>query len=114
ERFWRESVHKGVVDGTAERYVDASIETAFLQDLPPLEERDGIEITFRADPTIHDGKYSNIGWQQELPKPLTKLVWDNAVLLSPNTAAALSLSRGQLARVQINDREIEAPGLIVP
>jgi molybdopterin-containing oxidoreductase family iron-sulfur binding subunit len=47
------------------------------------------EIVFRTDPTIYDGRFANNGWLQELPKPLTKLTWDNAALVSPNTAQRL-------------------------
>ncbi len=43
---------------------------------------------FRPDPTIGDGTYSNNGWLQELPKPQTKMTWDNVVLISPKDATA--------------------------
>ena len=43
----------------------------------------GTEIVFKNDPTILDGRFNNNGWLQELPKPLTHLTWDNAVLVSP-------------------------------
>ena len=45
-----------------------------------------IEINFRRDPTIYDGQFANNGWLQELPKPMTKLTWDNAVLIGPAMA----------------------------
>ena len=51
----------------------------------------GLEIVFRADPTVFDGRFANNGWLQELPKPLTKLTWDNAALVSPATAARLGV-----------------------
>ncbi len=41
---------------------------------------------FRPDPTIFDGRFANNGWLQELPKPMTKLTWDNAAIVSPATA----------------------------
>ena len=47
---------------------------------------DGIEVNFRRDPTIYDGRFANNGWLQELPKPMTKLTWDNAALIAPATA----------------------------
>src|SRR5262249_43530684 len=52
-----------------------------------------LQVIFRADPTIHDGRFANNGWLQELPKPLTKVTWDNVALVSPNTAKRLGLSR---------------------
>jgi molybdopterin-containing oxidoreductase family iron-sulfur binding subunit len=44
------------------------------------------EIIFRPDPSIYDGRFANNGWLQELPKPLTKITWDNVALVSPATA----------------------------
>src|SRR5438874_767666 len=48
-----------------------------------------LEITFRNDPSILDGRFANNAWLQELPKPITKLAWDNAVFVSPATAERL-------------------------
>jgi molybdopterin-containing oxidoreductase family iron-sulfur binding subunit len=48
---------------------------------------------FRADPTVYDGRFANNGWLQELPKPLSKLTWDNAAIVSPATAARLGLGK---------------------
>src|SRR6185295_5992785 len=53
----------------------------------------GFELVFRTDPTIYDGRFANNGWLQELPKPLSKLTWDNAALVSPNTAKQLGLEK---------------------
>jgi molybdopterin-containing oxidoreductase family iron-sulfur binding subunit len=74
----------------------------------------GIEIAFRPDPTIHDGRYANNGWLQELPKPLTKLTWDNAALLSARTAARLGLANEDMVELRCESRSVEAPVWIVP
>ena len=50
-----------------------------------------MEIAFRNDPCVLDGRFANNGWLQELPKPITKLTWDNAVLVSPKTAERLEV-----------------------
>ena len=49
------------------------------------------EIVFRTDPCVYDGRFANNGWLQELPKPLTKLTWDNVAIISPATAVRLGV-----------------------
>ena len=74
----------------------------------------GLEFVFRPDPTIWDGQFANIGWLQELPKPLTKLTWDNAAMLSLSTASGLGVKNGDVVRLRLRSREIQAPIWIVP
>jgi molybdopterin-containing oxidoreductase family iron-sulfur binding subunit len=54
-----------------------------------VPEASGFDIAFKLDPAVLDGRFSNNGWLQELPRPITRLVWDNAVLVSPATAERL-------------------------
>ena len=43
------------------------------------------EVTFAPCPKMVDGRYANNTWLQELPDRVTKLVWDNAAIVSPAT-----------------------------
>ncbi|HXV84130.1 MAG TPA: TAT-variant-translocated molybdopterin oxidoreductase [Candidatus Binatia bacterium] len=94
---------------------------------PQAEAGNSLEISFPPDPTIFDGRFANNGWLQELPKPLTKLTWDNAALVSPKTAQRLGLSYqvgttgGEHGRVfadvvelRYEGRTLTAPAWIVP
>ena len=74
----------------------------------------GLEVVFRPDPTIWDGQFANNGWLQELPKPLTKLTWDNAAMLSLATASGLGVKNGDVVRLRLQGREIQAPIWIMP
>lgn len=76
--------------------------------------KNNLEISFKADPTVGDGVYSNISWLQELPKPILQLCWDNAALLSPKTAEKLGLKDEDKIELRLNDYHVEAPTLIVP
>ena len=123
--FWRRSVHDGVMANTAlptRSITPAGPVAAFSQ--PPAT-TSGIEIVFRPDPTILDGRFNNNGWLQELPKPLTHLTWDNAVLVSPATMARLGGSarpdftggeRGQIhgSVVEIRYRNRTVQGAMFP
>ena len=53
-----------------------------------MSTRKAIEINFRRDPSIYDGRFANNGWLQELPKPMTKMTWDNPVLDRPGDGGA--------------------------
>src|SRR6202522_928568 len=65
-----------------------------------------IELNIRRDPTIHDGQFSNNGWLQELPKPMTKLTWDNAVLIGPKIAERLNIATEDVVELTLNGKKV--------
>jgi Fe-S-cluster-containing dehydrogenase component len=93
ERFWHDTLHEGVIRGTAAKPRGGSPGMPAAAAPAPAEGAagGGLEIVFRPDPTIWDGRYSNNAWLQELPKPLTHLTWDNAAIISPSTAKRIGL-----------------------
>ena len=116
EGRWRKSLHDGVVPDTRAKsrqvtwsFTDAVTETA-SRDTGQL----ALEVSFCPDPTIWDGRFANNGWLQELPKPLTKLTWDNAALVSPRTAERLGVSNHDLVELSTGERTVRAPIWIVP
>jgi molybdopterin-containing oxidoreductase family iron-sulfur binding subunit len=93
EKFWRKTLNDGVVAGSAFAPLNVSLKfnPASLP-APRAVSGDGLEFLFRPDPCVYDGRFANNGWLQELPKPVTKLTWDNAALVSPKTAETLGLT----------------------
>jgi molybdopterin-containing oxidoreductase family iron-sulfur binding subunit len=87
ESAWREWLHDGIAPDTAfaPRTVTLSPDALTAAPAPA----GGFAISFHTDPSVLDGRFANNGWLQELPKPITKLTWDNAVFVSPATAAKL-------------------------
>ncbi|MCB0088909.1 MAG: 4Fe-4S dicluster domain-containing protein, partial [Caldilineaceae bacterium] len=75
---------------------------------------DALELIFGGDPTVGDGRFANNSWLQELPKPLTKLTWENALLIGPATAAAQGLANGDLVEVRSNGHMVQAPVWLTP
>ena len=63
----------------------------FPASTPTSGDANAIELNIRRDPSIYDGQFSNNGWLQELPKPMTKLIWDNVVHLGPKMADRLQV-----------------------
>ena len=74
----------------------------------------GLEIVFLPSPSVHDGRFANDGWLQELPDPLTKLTWDNPALVSPTTAESLGLANEDSVRLDYAGRSLEVPVWVLP
>ncbi|AGA27913.1 TAT-variant-translocated molybdopterin oxidoreductase [Singulisphaera acidiphila] len=115
ETFWRTAVHDGVVEGTGLPPRSVSLTGELAQaGVPRVPQGEELEIVFRTDPTIWDGRYANNGWLQELPKPLTKMTWDNVAQFAPAAAERLGLNNGDLVELRYKGRSVEAPVWISP
>src|ERR1017187_525322 len=115
QAFWETALHDGLIaDGPPPPKIVPTGSRAEATILPPALAPDTLEIVFRPDPTIYDGRYANNGWLQEAPKPITKLTWDNTAQLSPATAHKLGVANGDVVHVTLNGRGVEAPVWIVP
>src|SRR5204863_1093930 len=94
--LWRKWLHDGFIPNTAlpTKTVSAKsdVSSSLSSPNPQPPTPNTLELVFRPDPSIYDGRFANNGWLQELPKPLTKITWDNVALISPNTAKKLGLS----------------------
>jgi molybdopterin-containing oxidoreductase family iron-sulfur binding subunit len=75
---------------------------------------DALEVLIRPDPGLWDGRFASNPWLQELPRPLTRLTWGNAVHIAPALARAQGLEEGDRVRVAIGGRSVEGPVLILP
>ena len=73
-----------------------------------------MEIVFKPDATVWDGRFANNGWLQECPKPITKLTWDNAALMSPRLAERMELENEDVVELAFRGRTVHAPVWIVP
>ena len=95
EDNWRRVVHDGFIAGSAFAPRSVTLNSSFLSGQPEQPKAaSGLEISILPDPGVYDGRFTNNGWMQELPNPLTKVTWENVALVSPATAARLSLNRG--------------------
>jgi MoCo/4Fe-4S cofactor protein with predicted Tat translocation signal len=117
---WEAWLAKGVVERTAippeaEVSVDGEALAAALIPLLGRGPRGGgLEVAFAVDPKVHDGRFANNAWLQELPHPITKITWDNAVLVSQTTAQGVGLRTGDVVRVEIGDRSVTGPVYVQP
>jgi molybdopterin-containing oxidoreductase family iron-sulfur binding subunit len=114
ERWWRQSLHDGLIADTALAVRTPALRMRLGALLPAPGKSEGVELCLRPDPTIWDGRFANNAWLQELPKPLTKLTWDNAALISTKLAERMKLENGDVAELRFRGRAVEAPVWILP
>lgn len=119
---WRETLAKGTVDGSAAKPTTATVVAGVAGAVSIPAPANGIELVFLPDPNIHDGRYGNNAWLQELPRPLSNLTWDNALYLSHATAKRLGVGQvtktlgiipfygpAELAEVTVDGRKLVVP-----
>jgi len=114
DAFWQTTVHNGLIAGSALPEKTVQIQDVAASVGSPSSAGDGMEIIFAADPTIWDGRFANNGWLQELPKPLTKLTWDNAAVMGPGTAQQLDVENTDVVELTYLGRSVTAPVWILP
>ncbi len=115
---WRTLLHDGVLADSAEPFVSVAGPTSLSGDLP--EEPDTtfsggtVELTLLPSPVTLDGRHANNAWLQELPQPMTKLTWDNALLISYADALASELNSGDVVELSVDGATVETPVFVLP
>ncbi len=119
ERRWRQSLNDGIERGSAFPMASvaargADVARAFAALAVPAGEP-GLELTFLRTGNVYDGRFGNVGWLQELPDPITKLTWDNALLVSVPTARSMGLATGDMVKVTVGGAgSIDAAVMLAP
>jgi MoCo/4Fe-4S cofactor protein with predicted Tat translocation signal len=116
EAAWMKALNDGVVAATAAT-VSPAINTAAITaavSTSPASAANGIEVAFVPSSTAWDGKYSNNAWMQETPDSMTKLVWGNAVLVSPKMARDQQLANGDMVTLAQGNYKVDAAVMIQP
>ena len=114
ETGWRKALHRGWIDETAFEKTGSAGSGTPVSNIPAPSSKDAIEIIFRPDPNIYDGRWSNVGWLQELPKPITSLSWDNAAIVSGATLTRLGLEEDDIVELTVEGRKVNAPVIAAP
>ena len=98
ENDWRKFLHDGFLAGSAAEPASTQFNGQLIGPVLGLlkgpamaPSREKLDVVFHRDSKMDDGRHNNNGWLQELPDPVTKLTWDNAILVSPKTARELDL-----------------------
>jgi molybdopterin-containing oxidoreductase family iron-sulfur binding subunit len=114
DQAWRQALADGTVEGTASSPIGDALRPDARALLPPAPPSGALTVLFRPDPHLLDGRFANNAWLLELPRPLTKLVWDNPLLIPPALAARLGLAKGDKVALTVAGRRIETAVWILP
>jgi molybdopterin-containing oxidoreductase family iron-sulfur binding subunit len=114
EAAWRRALHDGVMPDSALPERNVTLRSDWLDTPPSIADPSSLELAFRPEPSLYDGRFANNGWLQELPRPVTKLTWDNAALIGPATAERLGLRNEDVVELRFQGRAVRAPAWIVP
>jgi molybdopterin-containing oxidoreductase family iron-sulfur binding subunit len=126
QKAWRRALHDGVVPGTAWaaarlelRAADVATALGAVKSVVPS--KDAIELVGEFG-HVKDGRLANVSWLQELPDAMSKLCWDNAVMVSPALAKELGIESGvrknsyaaDVVTATVDGRSITAPVFVLP
>lgn len=116
EKFWRKSVHDGKVAGSESKEKKVSLKPQGSWFAPGSVTTDipKVEVRFCADPSLWDGTFANNAWLQELPRPFSKLTWDNVAYISPVAAKEWKVENGEVIQLVSGKKTIECPVWIMP
>jgi molybdopterin-containing oxidoreductase family iron-sulfur binding subunit len=112
ETGWRKALHSGWIENTA--YAAGGAPKSGTPKIPTPNPKDQLEIIFRPDPNIYDGRWSNVGWLQELPKPVMNLSWDNAAIFSGYTREQIKAEEDDIVEISAAGGTVKAPVIAAP
>ncbi len=119
EAAWRKFLHDGFLANSAPKGVQARIDTAAIgKALGEIKvatpSKDKLEVVFHRDYKLDDGRFNNNGWMQELPDPVTKITWDNVILISRKTSEDLGVTNRELVTLELNGASVTGPIWVQP
>ncbi|MBI5475445.1 MAG: TAT-variant-translocated molybdopterin oxidoreductase [Ignavibacteriales bacterium] len=112
--FWYSSLHDGVINYAEPAKNNYSFNKGSLSSIAPTQSRSGLSVALTENYFIGDGRFANNGWLQELPHPVSKIVWDNYAAISPRNAKDLNLENNDLIEIKLAERKITLPVFLQP
>jgi molybdopterin-containing oxidoreductase family iron-sulfur binding subunit len=124
---WNKFLHDGFLPNSAGKKVNATFNQSVVPEALSLLDngklpfgalaapsKAALEVVLHRDYSLDDGRYANNGWLQEFPDPITKMVWDNAVLVSRKTALELGVKNSDVVEITLDGRTVKGPIWIQP
>ncbi len=116
DHAWNEWLRSGVIPNSAANGNPPAQPGAPAQALKPpsaVSHENGY-LLLRADPNVQDGRWINNAWLQEIPRPISHIVWDNAALVSPPLARRLELNNSDIITIETKEGSLDVAVWIQP
>ena len=114
EEAWKKFLFNGFWGSSAQEITNPQLSATLRPVKAAAPSATSLEVIFYRDSKVDDGRYANNGWMQELPDPITKMTWDNAVLMSRKTARELGVANGDIVEITLNGRKVNGPIWVQP
>jgi MoCo/4Fe-4S cofactor protein with predicted Tat translocation signal len=114
EEAWKKFLFNGFCGAPTQAIAEAKFSATVPGITSVSPSAQNLEVIFFRDAKVDDGRYANNGWMQELPDPITKMTWDNAVLVSRKTAKELGLANGDVVEISLNGKSVQGPIWVQP
>jgi anaerobic selenocysteine-containing dehydrogenase len=114
KRFWFNSLHDGVVYSKDKSESFGAFNIASASDIKPIEVSNNFSLHIKESYAVRDGRFANNGWLQELPHPVSKIVWDNYAAISTKTANELGLNSNDLVEISTGKTSLQIPVFVQP
>ncbi|NDC82369.1 4Fe-4S dicluster domain-containing protein [bacterium] len=110
EKGWRRWLHEGIVTNSPADAISIALGSSTASE----RSIHGLQVEFTPDFKVYDGRFTNVGWLQELPHPVTKLTWDNAALIGVDTAKKLHVKTGDLIKISVGKHVLDIAVMVQP
>ncbi|HEV2277201.1 MAG TPA: TAT-variant-translocated molybdopterin oxidoreductase [Acidobacteriaceae bacterium] len=111
---WRKVLHDGWIADTAFQPKNGTPRGGAAAGPSAAQSSSGVEVLFRPDLNLYDGRYANVGWMQEIPRPITNLTWDNAAQMSFATLEKFKLAEDDAVEISWGGKKIICGAMAVP
>jgi MoCo/4Fe-4S cofactor protein with predicted Tat translocation signal len=114
EDGWKKALHEGIFGSVSSVKSVAVKDNGFSAHLQAPKASSSIELVLTPSYALFDGRFANNGWLQELPDPITKLTWDNALLLNKKTATSLGVKSNDMVSISAGNLTVDSVVFVVP
>ena len=111
---FRQVLDDGLLPGSEYKAITTALKPTAQAPVAPAGAGNGFEVRFLPSASMYDGRFASNGWLQELPDTTTKIVWDNAALISKVDADKLGVTTGDMVSIRVGTQEMPIAAYVLP